>query len=129
MSGDARYHRAKADGLLTELPGWPGSSPVTTIHLSYYAMWHAATAALLHRNGSVSRNHGRLIAAFKALIASEPETASGVSPDALDRAYELRCRADYEAGVPPEDMVEHAREIGDLRASVLAFCDRVLADP
>lgn len=126
MSGQSRYHRAKADELLAQLPPDDADMPVPTIHLSYYAMWHAAFAVLWHVHGTASQNHGRLHAAFQSLVRARAGAETAGLETALERAYEMRRRADYDTDPSLSDLQQDAREIGPLRDRVLGFCDRIL---
>ena len=55
---------AKARRLLIQAQGLdPSEVPESVVHLSYYAMFHAATAVLLRHRASVAMTHTGLIGA------------------------------------------------------------------
>jgi uncharacterized protein (UPF0332 family) len=65
------------------------------IHTAYYAMHHAARAALLRARGSASTNHGQVVTAFAAL-AKQRHGARGLDYSRiLSAAYDLRILSDY----------------------------------
>jgi uncharacterized protein (UPF0332 family)/predicted nucleotidyltransferase len=68
----------------------------TVVHNSYYAMLHAARAALLAVQGTASSNHGRVIASFARMVERRKlgKEASDLSA-ILAQDYELRAEADY----------------------------------
>lgn len=66
-------------------------------HHAYYAMYHAATAVLLYREGQYPKTHSALVSRFR-LFAKDLSAASRDQGRALRQAYELRLLADYDAG-------------------------------
>jgi uncharacterized protein (UPF0332 family) len=66
-------------------------------HHAYYAMYNAATAVLLARDGEYPKTHAALVSRFGLIVKDMPETARGHGR-ALREAYELRLLADYDAG-------------------------------
>ena len=66
-------------------------------HHAYYAMYHAATAVLLYREGQYPKTHSALVSRF-GLFAKDLSAASRDQGRALRQAYELRLLADYDAG-------------------------------
>ena len=93
-----------------------GRRPIeTVVHGSYYAMFHAARAALLVLEGTASTNHGRVVETFAQTV--KRRRLGQVATDcamALSKAYELRAKADY----GNEDLTEAGRR---LRAQVAPF--------
>jgi uncharacterized protein len=93
----------------------PDASFEGVVHGSYYAMFHAARAALLALEGGASTNHGRVVDTFVAMVKRR---ALGVLPRTcaarLVKAYKLRIKADY----GNEDLTERGVE---LRAAVAPF--------
>ncbi|HYD68440.1 HEPN domain-containing protein [Azospirillum sp.] len=89
---------------------------------TYYAMFHAATAAFAAR-GVVTKTHDALVGQFGREFVE-----SGLIARDLGRAFnvalELRRAADYVAAPPPADRVE--RVIGDAERFVAAV--RALLD-
>jgi uncharacterized protein (UPF0332 family) len=85
------------------------------VHGSYYAMFHAARAALLVLEGTASTSHGRVVETFAQ--TAQRRRLGQVATDcamALAKAYALRAKADY----GNEDLTEAGRE---LRAQVAPF--------
>jgi uncharacterized protein (UPF0332 family) len=89
------------------------------VHNSYYAMFHAARAALLAVEGSASTNHGRVVEAFARMIKQKRlgKIAEGLGRT-LSRAYELRAEADYGS----KDLTRSGRR---LRQRIAPFFDFV----
>ena len=91
----------------------------TVVHNSYYAMFHAARAALLAVEGTASTNHGRVVEAFgrmvrKRKLGKEAVDLAGV----LKKAYNLRADADYKN----VDLTEEGRQLRERVGSFLALC-------
>lgn len=84
----AHRHLAEAQAAKPEV------APSASVHCSYYAMFHAARAVLLHVNGTASTRHGSVLTAFEARADME-------GPDMLARArmlrkaYNARLETDY----------------------------------
>lgn len=95
----------------------------TVIHNSYYAMFHAARAALLAVEGSASTKHGRVVDAFKNLVKRRfrPEAARHAA--SLIWAYRHRLTADY----GNQDLTETGRRLRSKVPDFLTFC-RTLVD-
>jgi uncharacterized protein (UPF0332 family) len=131
VNQEAEALRRKADGLVTELLRMdPVTMPVGVIHHSYYAVYHASMAALLAAYGTSSSKHGKVHEAIGRLAIERAGAVEGRQiAAAVQEAYEMRIRADYEPDARPEETRLAAERISLLRATVLAFCDRVLAAP
>ena len=90
----------------------------TVVHNSYYAMFHAARAALLALEGTASSNHGRVVDTFAQSVTRrrlDPPAADCAT--ALSEAYELRIEADYGS----EDLTEVGRRLREQVAPFLAL--------
>lgn len=74
-------------------------------HHAYYAMYHAATAVLLAREGDYPKTHAALVSRF-GLLVKDLSVAARDQGRALRQAYELRLLADYDAGA--KDLAERA---------------------
>ena len=74
----------------------PDASFEGVIHGAYYAMFHAARAALLAVQGTASTNHGRVVATFARMVERRKlgQEASDLA-ETLTQAHELRADADY----------------------------------
>lgn len=79
------------------------------IHAAYYAMHHAARAALLRARGSSSTNHGHIIAGFAALAKQRHGEEALQYRRLLGAAYDLRVLSDY--GRAGRDLTGDAAEL------------------
>lgn len=71
----------------------PDEAPEATIHVSYYAMMHAAAALLLDRTGEVPKSHAGVIGQFSRLIPQADERGRSFGR-AFNRAEQLRLFSD-----------------------------------
>ncbi|MGH6899986.1 MAG: nucleotidyltransferase domain-containing protein [Geminicoccaceae bacterium] len=88
------------------------------IHGAYYAMFHAARAALLAVEGSASTNHGRVVDTFARMVKRRRTKAERGHAAALKAAFEFRMEADY----GNDDLTEAGRELRAQVGSFLEFC-------
>jgi uncharacterized protein len=95
----------------------------TIVHNSYYAMFHAARAALLAVEGSASTNHGQVIETFKKTVRRHRIKGGGGHAAALEAAAELRMEADY----GDEDLTEAGQRLRDDLGAFLDFCRNLVA--
>ncbi len=122
MNEDTRLHLERAEDCLAQaqsllVASWPGAA----ISRLYYAMFHAATAALLHR-GVSRRSHQGVIAAFGQTFAK-----SGLIEPRFHRyladAFDLRQESDYQPVVHLTN--EQAREMLERAREFVAACRRL----
>jgi uncharacterized protein (UPF0332 family) len=97
--------------------------PEVVAPAAYFAMYHAAVAALLHAGVVVPEDDTETIDRFSRHFAA-------IVPDALDqssrfeRSRQRRLIADYEAD---ESLtIDHARAARDDAVAFVAFCERVI---
>ena len=90
------------------------------IHAAYYAMHHAARAALLRAHGSASTNHGQVITAFAALAQQHHRAGGAEHSRALSAAYDLRILSDY--GRAGRDLAGDALVLQQRLTAFLDFC-------
>ncbi|MGH6904719.1 MAG: nucleotidyltransferase domain-containing protein [Geminicoccaceae bacterium] len=90
----------------------------TIVHNSYYAMFHAARAALLAVQGSASTNHGRVVETFARMVKRRRLKGGAEQAAALESAAELRMKADY----GNEDLTEAGRQLREQAGGFLDFC-------
>lgn len=96
-----------------------------SINRAFYAMFHAATAALAVRGEACSTHRG-LISRFSALFIQ-----AGIVPKELGRAYNLaekvRCESDYSGG----PVSRHAAEevLKDAETFVAVVTERLIPAP
>jgi uncharacterized protein (UPF0332 family) len=88
------------------------------IHGAYYAMFHAARAALLAIEGSASTNHGRVVETFARMAKRQRRKAFREHAATFKAAYELRIQAD--CGM--DDLTEAGRRLRQSVAPFLASC-------
>ena len=112
----ARDALAKAERFATQAEQAVPEAYETVVHNSYYAMFHAARAALLAVEGTASTNHGRAIDAF-VKRGRFGATARGCATT-LNQACELRAQADYGS----EDLTRAGRRLRERVAPFLTFC-------
>jgi uncharacterized protein (UPF0332 family) len=120
---DVELHLRRARRLLTMvLQRVEEELPEVIAHTAYYAMYHAALAALVHAGVPVPKTHSGMVARFT-------QQFRGTTPDAneqsarLSRGLQRRLIADYEA----DDTLtlEHARAARDDATAFIAFCERL----
>jgi uncharacterized protein (UPF0332 family)/predicted nucleotidyltransferase len=95
----------------------------TVVHNSYYAMFHAARAALLAVQGTASTKHGRVVTTFARMVERRKlgQEASDLA-EILTRAYELRADADYSN----HDLTEQGQALRSQMRPFLALCGRLV---
>jgi hypothetical protein len=94
VTEDVRLHLEGADDCLAQAELLLASSyPGGAVSRSYYAMFHAATAALLHQ-GIKRRSHQGIIAAFGETFAKSGIVEVRFHKHLAD-AFDLRQQSDY----------------------------------
>jgi uncharacterized protein (UPF0332 family) len=119
----ARAALAKAERFADLSGETPDDRFEGVIHGAYYAMFHAARAALLAVEGSASTNHGRVVETFKQTTRRRRLQGGRDHAAALANAFELRMEADY----GDEDLTEAGRQLRAGLPRFLDFC-RTLVD-
>lgn len=124
MTPEAATRFAKAERFLAQaLSQHADAAPETTIHVAYYAMFHAAASLLLERTSEVPKTHSAIIGQFPQLVSSDGEHGRAFGR-AFNRAEELRVVADYEDRVVPT-----AADAAQLQATAqefVAYCRSLL---
>jgi uncharacterized protein (UPF0332 family)/predicted nucleotidyltransferase len=92
------------------------------IHGAYYAMFHAARAALLAVDGAASTNHGRVVETFKPMVRRRRLAGGRDHAVALEAAFELRMKADYGS----DDLTAAGRQLRNQVAPFLEFCTKLV---
>lgn len=114
-------HLAKAERLLRQAQALNAAdAPESVVHLSYYAMFHAATAVLLRHRDKAALTHAGLIGAFGQFAKNRGENARQHGR-ALNRAEDLRLQADY--GVSYRDLAEASAKIREEARAFIDFCE------
>jgi len=126
VSGNYGEHLAKARRLLRQARALDAKdAPEGIVHLSYYAMFHAATAVLIRHRDGPSRTHVGLIGTFGRFVKERGATARQHGR-ALNRAEGLRLQADY--GISYQDLSEAAEVILKDAGAFTDFCERVILE-
>jgi uncharacterized protein (UPF0332 family) len=121
---EAEARLAKAERFLAQAAVLsPESMPEAIIHLSYYAMLHAAAAVLIERTGRAPKTHGAVIGQFSQLTKDLGEKAKSLSR-AFNRAEDMRLAADYVASEIPG--AADVAEVRDTARDFLAYCRSLL---
>jgi uncharacterized protein (UPF0332 family) len=128
VTAEAKTHRARAAELRSQAERISSeTAPDGLISISYYAIYHAAVAALLTAHGTTPTKHGKIHRALAKLAETrEGEACAREIETAIENAYEMRIRANYEPDARPEETRTNAARISALRDTVMAFCDRVI---
>lgn len=123
MTGEAQERLAKAARLLEQAePLDARQAPEAIIHLSYYAMFHAATAVLLGAGETQTLTHGGLIGGFGRIMRNRGDH-DRAQARLFNRAQDLRMQSDY--GVSPTDLAEGAAGLLQDAKSFVAFCSNI----
>ena len=117
---DAERSMAKAERLAVQASKLGPEDFETVIHAGYYAMFHAARAALFAIEGGASTRHGRVSKAFADVAVRVAGEEGAEHARALRRTYDLRIQADYGPG--GRDLAREARMVVLQMQGVLAFC-------
>jgi uncharacterized protein (UPF0332 family) len=102
VTPEAEERLTKAERFLSQAMGLSArAAPEAIIHLTYYAMLHAAAAVVVERLGRTPKTHGGIIGQFAQLTRAEGENARSFGR-ALNRAEDIRLMADYAYDTAPE---------------------------
>lgn len=103
------------------------SAPIPIVHCGYYAMHHAARAALIRATGRAPVRHDKVLQAFGYLAHQAGDESLKAAGHDLKLRMGDRLVADYEGGTPDAD---EARTAIDSARRFLAVCaDRFGFDP
>ncbi|MBC7633980.1 MAG: HEPN domain-containing protein [Acetobacteraceae bacterium] len=123
MTGDsdrALVSWSKANSHLTEAIAQDyDASPMAVIHSSYYAMFHAARAALFKTGGQAPKRHDVVIQQF-GLLVRDFDDAIRLAGKAFNAVKDERTAADYDETVLPSP--EDAREALQAAIAFLTIC-------
>jgi uncharacterized protein (UPF0332 family) len=126
LTDDAELHFAKAKDLLRQaLLLDPGETPEPLIHISYYAMFHAALAVLSARMQTPPTKHRGVILHFNRVSKDMGDDARAAAK-ALQVAFDRRLLADY--GVLEAKLSHDAVETRDAARNFLDYCGRILGE-
>lgn len=119
MTEEVRLHLEEADACLAQAEllltsAYPGG----TVSRSYYAMFHAASAALLHRDIK-RRSHRGIIAAFGQTFAKSGAVDTGFHKR-LTRVFDFRQESDYRPGTRVTEAL--ARDVRSWAKEFVSTC-------
>jgi len=115
----ARDALAKAERFAELAVETPDERFEGVVHGAYYAMFHAARAALLAVEGTASTNHGRVLETFARMAKREESGAVATACSrTLRQAYKLRAQADY----GKKDLTRAGRRLRERVGQFLIFC-------
>jgi uncharacterized protein (UPF0332 family) len=124
VTPEAEERLIKAERFLSQAIGLsPEAAPEAVIHLTYYAMLHAAAAVVVERRGRTPKTHGGIIGQFAQLTKEEGETARSFSR-AFNRAEDTRLMSDYAYDTAPD--ATDASEARDAAIAFVAYCRSLL---
>ena len=119
MTDDVRLHLERADDCIADAELLLAASRVgAAVSRAYYTMFHAATAALLHR-GITRHSHQGVIAAFGQVFAKPGHVDARLHRYFAD-AFDLRQESDYLPVVRLVD--EKAQEVLGWAREFVAVC-------
>lgn len=122
MTEDVHLHLDRADDCIAEAELLlHASHPGVAVSRSYYAMFHAATAALLH-GGVKRRSHQGIIAAFGQTFVKSGQIDARFHRYLKD-AFDLRQESDYQPVVRLTD--QQAQEVLGWAREFVATCRRL----
>ena len=115
----ARVALDKAERFAELSTGTPDDRFEGVIHGAYYAMFHAARAALLAVEDTASANPGRVVEAFGRMVRKRKlgKVAAELA-GVLKKAFELRAEADYGT----VDLTVEGRQLRERVPPFLALC-------
>jgi len=115
----ARDALAKAERFAVQAEQALPQAYETVVHNSYYAMFHAARAALLAVESTASTNHGRVVETFARMVKREELGPVPTScARSLKHAQKLRAQADYSN----KDLTRAGRGLRARVGPFLALC-------
>ncbi|MBV8407552.1 MAG: HEPN domain-containing protein [Alphaproteobacteria bacterium] len=126
MNPEATRRLGRAQRFLDQADRYsPALAPEAVIHLSYYAMLHAAAAVLIDRAGRAPKTHGAIVGQFANLTRNEGEQARPLSRS-FNRAQDLRVASDYGDDNPTESEAFEAHEAA---RAFLHYCRTLVGLP
>jgi len=124
VTPEAEERLAKAERFLSQAMSLsPEAVPEAIIHLTYYAMLHAAAAVVVEQRGRTPKTHGGIIGQFAQLTKEKGETARSLGR-AFNHAEDVRLMSDYAYDVAPDAI--DASEARDAAIAFVAYCRSLL---
>ena len=119
MTPEVRQRLTKARRLVRIARSYDAKKdPEGVAHHAYYAMYNAATAVFLDRQGAYPKTHGTIVGQFGMLVKDMPGRARDHGR-ALREAFELRLLAEYDAGAT--GLADRSAAALDAAASFVTF--------
>jgi uncharacterized protein (UPF0332 family) len=122
MNEEVAIHFESADKCIAQAELlYAASHPGAAIGRSYYAMFHAATAALLHK-GVERHSHRGILAAFAQTFVKTGRTDARFHRY-LREAFDLRQESDYQPAI--QLTIERAQEVLGWAREFVAACKKL----
>jgi uncharacterized protein (UPF0332 family) len=102
----------------------PATHGEMLVHHAYYAMFHAASAVILARTGTVPVRHATVVSEFGRLMCDLGGEGRRHGR-ALNRAHDVRLVADY--AIDTRVLPATARETIGAASALVGFCREILA--
>ncbi len=125
MTDEVSQRLGKAARLLVQIGGLdPATHGEMLVHHAYYAMFHAASAVVLAKTGTVPVRHSTVVSEFGRLMRDLGEDGR-THGRALNRAHDVRLVADY--AIDTRVLPSTARETAQAATAFVGFCRKVVA--
>jgi len=125
MNPDAKAHLDKAREFLARARKLdPVEFDKQVIHPAYYAMYHAAVAALYQAHGDSSLKHGRVIQHFGELAGRTLGELGLSAGSTLADTYALRRISDYDVDI--KSLSDEASRSVTEAESILGICEGLI---
>ena len=99
-----------------------GKASEAIIHLSYYAMLHAAAAVLVERTGRAPKTHGAIIGQFSNLMKADEGEGRSLSRS-FNHAQNIRLASDHG---DENATASEATETREAARAFVAYCPTLL---
>jgi uncharacterized protein (UPF0332 family) len=123
VKAEAARRLARAERFLAQAEEFPADkAPEAIIHLSYYAMLHAAAAVLVERSGRAPKTHGAIIGQFANVTKADEREGRALSRS-FNHAQNIRLASDYG---DENSTTSEAAETREAARAFVAFCRTLL---
>lgn len=123
MTPEATRRLGRAERFLAQAEEFAADrAPEAIIHLSYYAMLHAAAAVLVERSGRAPKTHGAIIGQFSALTKADERAGRSLSRS-FNHAQNIRLASDYG---DENSTASEAVETREAARAFLVYCRSLL---
>ena len=123
MKTETERRLARAARFLSQAEEFPADkAPEAIIHLSYYAMLHAAAAVLVERTGRAPKTHGAVVGQFSNLTKADEGEGRSLSRS-FNHAQNIRLLSDYG---DENSTASEATETREAARAFLVYCRSLL---